>query len=312
MRFKELRSTRSFFASLAAVTLASTIVLIVIGSIVRVTGHGLGCPDWPLCHGRAIPPFLVSAWVEFAHRLFGGLVVLFIVALVALVRQHHRDDRWMNRTAVGISIFLSIQVVLGGIHVIYELPRWTGWIHTGVAMIVAGLVAVWVALTSSRLVRLNQRAAQWVRGARLSLWTAVGAGATFYLILTGSLVTRTGASLVCPTFPACGLAVTPDYLKSIVFVQMTHRYSAYVVASIVILILWHLVKEAGNEPVLRRFALVLASLIALQMSLGIVNVLFAIPMWSRILHLGTAATIWVVMVMLWVTLRPRDLRPATP
>jgi heme A synthase len=56
----------------------------------------------------------------------------------------------------------------------------------------------------------------------------------------------------------------------------------------------------------------LASLFALQISLGIVNVLFALPMWSRVLHLGTAATIWVIMVMLWVSLQLKDAPVAAP
>jgi heme A synthase len=311
-RIREVTSTRPFFASLAVVALVSTVALIMVGSIVRVTGNGLGCPDWPLCHGRAVPPLMLSAWVEFTHRLFGGVVAALIVALIVLVRRYHRGDRWLNRTAVAITIFLSVQVALGGIHVIYELPRWTGWIHTAVAMVVAGLVAIWVAATSPGMSRLNRRVAHMLAGTRLSLWTAVGAGATYYLVLTGSLVTRTGASLVCPTFPACGLAVTPDYLKNIVLIQMTHRYSAYVVTFTVILILWHLLRATRNEPGLRRFALLLASLFALQISLGVVNVLFALPMWSRVLHLGTAATIWVIMVMLWVSLQLKDAPVAAP
>ena len=80
------------FSSLAVITLVSPIVLIMVGAIVRVTGNGLGCPDWPLCHGRAVPPFLLSAWVEFLHRLFGAAVVLEVGALIVMSWRWFKPD----------------------------------------------------------------------------------------------------------------------------------------------------------------------------------------------------------------------------
>jgi heme A synthase len=308
-RIREITTTHAFFANLSVAALASTLLLIVIGSIVRVTGNGLGCPDWPLCHGRAIPPLLLSAWVEFFHRLFGAAVVLQIGILILLVRRLYRSEKWFFRTAVAASVALTVQVLLGGIHVIYELPRWTGWIHTAVAMIVVGLVAVWVALTRPALTRINRRSSAILRQSGLTVWTTIAAAATFVLILTGSLVTRTGASLVCPNFPSCGLALVPDYLQPIVLVQMTHRYTALVVAFTICLVTWFLLTRSQGDPDLRRFAGGLVALIVIQLGLGVANVLFALPMWSRILHLGTAGTIWVTLVMLRVALRPKKTVP---
>ena len=82
-------------AGLASSALISTILLVAMGSIVRVTGHGLGCPDWPLCYGRMIPPALTGAWVEFSHRMLGGLVSLQIVSLGVLIWQHYRNRPWL-------------------------------------------------------------------------------------------------------------------------------------------------------------------------------------------------------------------------
>lgn len=290
------------FSNLALSTLISTILLIMVGSIVRVTGNGLGCPDWPLCHGRAIPPFYLSAWVEFLHRLFGAAVVIQAAVLIYLSWRWFKPDKWIYRTAVFASVILTIQVILGGIHVVYELPRWTGWIHTGVAMLVAGAVAIWVAVSRPETRQLGARTAKLLQGTRLPTWTIIAAGASYILILTGSLVTRTGASLVCPDFPACGLETVPDNLQTIVLIQMVHRIAAFVVAFAIILTLWYLLRASNRDRGIRTVAWTLIALLALQFGLGISNVLLALPMWSRILHLGTAATIWVFLVLLSVTL----------
>jgi heme A synthase len=290
------------FSTLALTALISTIILIMVGSIVRVTGNGLGCPDWPLCHGRAVPPFLLSAWVEFLHRLFGAAVVGQVAALIVLSWRWYRPDKWIFRTAVAASMVLTVQVLLGGIHVIYELPRWTGLIHTGVAMLVAGLVAVWVAVSHPSTRELGARTAKLLEGTRLPLWTSIAAGATFVLLMTGSLVTRTGASLVCPDFPNCGLAVVPSALQSIVLIQMVHRIAAITVALAILVMLWYLLRASRSDQGLKVVTVTLIMLLTLQFALGISNVSLALPMWSRVLHLGTAGTIWVYMVILSVTL----------
>ena len=289
------------FSTLAVIALISTIILIMIGAIVRVTGNGLGCPDWPLCHGQAVPPFLLSAWVEFLHRLFGAAVVLVVGALIVLAWRWFKPDKWIFRTAVATTIVLAIQIALGGIHVVYELPRWTGWIHTGVAMLVAGLVALWVAVTLPATRRLGQRTAATFAGTRLPLWSAITAGATYVLLLTGSLVTRTGASLVCPDFPLCGLPVIPENLRTMVIIQMTHRIAAIVVGVGIILVLYFMLKASRQDRGVKRITLIFIGLLVLQLLLGMSNVLLTLPMWSRVLHLGTGATIWVFMVILSAT-----------
>jgi heme A synthase len=293
---------------LALSALISTIVLITMGSIVRVTGNGLGCPDWPLCYGRVVPPALTGAWVEFTHRLLGAVTSAQIVLLALVVWRRYRQRPWLFWPAVTAVGLLIIQVSLGGLHVIFEIPPVTGWIHTGVAMLIAGMVAVQVAGLLP--------AAQPLRGAalfanrRFAGWLSVTTGAAYLLLLTGSYVTRSGASLACPSFPLCGIAAR----NRLIDIQMLHRYAAFSVAFLTLaLVIWLVTRQEDRR--LARFAYVLGALLLVQLGLGASNVLLRLPIWSRVLHLAVAATLWASLVVLWslcCTRRPAPKNSRSP
>jgi heme A synthase len=294
----------SLLGTLALAGLLSTIVLIMVGSFVRVSGNGLGCPDWPLCYGQAVPPLGdAGAWVEFSHRLLGGIVGLQIAAVILLAWRHYRDNKIIWRTAVAAGLVLIVQVTLGGLHVLNELPQWTGLIHTAVAMAIAGLLAVLVAVTQPKLQQLVQERAALFDQTDLPVRAAVVAVLTYILLITGSLVTRTGASLACPAFPHCGVADIPESLSGLITIQMIHRIMAFYVAAAIIVIIHRLLKHGRQSKIVKQFAYGLSILLFLQFALGISNVLLALPLWSRVLHLGVGGSIWVVMVLLAVTLR---------
>src|SRR5438045_9693251 len=86
-------STQHWFRRLAWATAAATYLLIVMGAVVRVTGSGLGCPDWPLCHGRFVPPLETTAIIEYAHRLLGAVVSPLILALFSAAWLTRRRER---------------------------------------------------------------------------------------------------------------------------------------------------------------------------------------------------------------------------
>lgn len=290
--------------SLAVSALITTIMLVLVGSVVRVTGNGLGCPDWPLCYGQAIPPALTGAWVEFSHRLFGAATSLQIVGVGVLAWRNYRDDKWIFRPAALAVGLLLVQIGLGGLHVIMETPPETGWVHTGVAMLIVGLAAVVAASAAPVAQRLQRAGAGLFRDSRFRAWVSGTTAAVYFLLLTGSYVTRSGASLVCPYWPRCG--AHPEALRWMVNVHLLHRYTAYSIAALtVVLAVWMI--RRGAAPQLRRFAYWLLIVLALQISLGIGNVLLRIPVWTRALHLTVGATLWVSMVVLWsVTMRGRS------
>src|SRR5436853_7200461 len=72
------------YARVAYVALAALTLIVLTGAAVRLTGSGLGCPDWPKCYGKAVPPLETHAVIEYSNRLITGLVTLPALAAAAL------------------------------------------------------------------------------------------------------------------------------------------------------------------------------------------------------------------------------------
>jgi len=70
-----------------------TYALVVLGGVVRVSGSGLGCPDWPLCHGRPYPPLELHAIIEYSHRTTASLASLLVVLTAAAALMAWRQRR---------------------------------------------------------------------------------------------------------------------------------------------------------------------------------------------------------------------------
>src|SRR5262245_44661615 len=108
--------------TLVAVVLLA--VIIVTGAAVRLSGSGLGCPDWPTCDGRRLTPHSAddtNAMIEFVNRMFTGLVSVTVIVCVlgALIRRPRRRDLvWL---ACGLVVGVFLQAVLGGLTVLFEL-----------------------------------------------------------------------------------------------------------------------------------------------------------------------------------------------
>ena len=73
------------FRRLAVVTAVFAYLQIALGGVVRVSGSGLGCPDWPLCHGRPYPPADAHAIIEYSHRAVGSVTGVLIIATLFIL-----------------------------------------------------------------------------------------------------------------------------------------------------------------------------------------------------------------------------------
>src|SRR5260370_32797300 len=126
---------------LALVTAIFAYLQIALGGLVRVSGSGLGCPDWPLCHGRPYPPADPHAIIEYSHRAVGSVTGILIIATVVLAWVLFRSRRpivaWLATASL---IGVVGEGGLGGIVVANELPPRLVVVHLGLAMIILGFL----------------------------------------------------------------------------------------------------------------------------------------------------------------------------
>ena len=138
---RALPRTPQGFAALATAVVVVMWVNVASGALVRVTGSGLGCPDWPGCHGRPVPPMAGHALIEFSNRLIALTgIVLALVAFAAARRAG--ADRRNRRIALAIALLMLAQAPLGALTVLFDLNPLLVISHFLVAVVVVALSAV--------------------------------------------------------------------------------------------------------------------------------------------------------------------------
>jgi cytochrome c oxidase assembly protein subunit 15 len=139
-------SPRSF-QHLADSALALLFLIVLTGAAVRLTGSGLGCPDWPKCHGSLTPPLDTHAWIEFGNRLVSAIVGLVAAAAGVMAWRRRPFRRDLALVAALLPLGVLGQAVLGGLTVLYGLaPGWViGHFLLSMALLVGCVTLAWKA-----------------------------------------------------------------------------------------------------------------------------------------------------------------------
>jgi len=281
------------FQKLAAATVVTSILLVTIGVIVRATGSGLGCPDWPLCNGQIIPAFDdPKAWIEWVHRTVAVIIGFEVIGLAALALIDHRDRRLLvgaTLVAVGLVVF---QAWLGKETVRLGNSGESVTAHLASAMTLVGLL-VWIFVRSLYPARLATRGASQ----RFTLIAALGAGSVFALLLFGSHVTATSQWYVFPDWPLMNGTLFPTVTDTN-SANVLHRWVAIVVGLIVAAVFVAARRTRPRTRPIVRLAAIAAILFPIQAVVGGLQIMTGLSGWTQTLHLALGAVIWSLLVAL--------------
>ncbi len=286
-------TTSARYRGLVYLTLVLSFLVVVWGGVVRVTGSGLGCPDWPTCHGEFIPSLDTATRIEWFHRFLGiagglSLATLGITTLVA-----YRRQRRILALVVAAGVLYILQALLGAIVVLLELPdTWVTAHLANAELVLAVLTTLAVGVRWPSSIAGRERGAPWT-----SLLLAASVG-TFLLLLSGAYVRGDGASMACTTWPFCDNGAFP--LLGPPAIHMAHRWIAGIVGVVVLLACWQAWKHRREAEGLGPMAVATAIAFVAQIVVGALNPLTGFSPWALGAHPAVASLLWCCLVAMTV------------
>lgn len=313
-----MQNKTMFWAAVTALILS--ILVVMLGAYTRLTDAGLGCPDWPGCYGQMVLPSADTglqeaqkifpqipietkkAWTEMVHRYAAGtlaLLIFFIGFMTLYKRNQGMSLPW--HIPVALMLLVLFQAALGMWTVTLKLLPVVVMAHLlGGMLIVAGL---------SRLC-WQTGAPDVVAEPSWRPWVLLGLLIVFIQIALGGWVSSNYAGIACIGFPRCNGLWLPDlhFVKGFnlfspvganyqggildnevrVSIQFIHRVGA-VVTACYLLILSCLILIKSQRESIKITALCLIAIVLLQFLLGVINVIYLLPIQVAVAHNGVAA-----------------------
>ncbi|NQX33728.1 heme A synthase [Herbiconiux sp. VKM Ac-2851] len=281
--------------------LVVSILIIVTGGVVRVTGSGLGCPTWPTCDGSSIattPELGIHGFIEFANRALTGVLIVAVGWAIVAARLQKPRVRSMTRLAWSQFWLVVANAIAGGVTVRTDLNPWVVAMHFVMAM----ALLTTTTLTWHRAHRGQSAAVHIPRGVGLLAWVLVAV--TAVLIIVGTLVTGTG--------PHAGDSADVPRMP-FVWEHVTVAHGILGTLSLVLgVAVLVLVSRVPGATLARRRAATFVAVVLLQAVLGVAQALLGLPEWMVVLHLLGSALVWVGALRVLLDVHPQLWAPPAP
>jgi cytochrome c oxidase assembly protein subunit 15 len=281
------------YAQVTAVALAALALIVLTGAAVRLTDSGLGCPDWPRCYGKAVPPLSFHSLIEYGNRVFSasvGIVVLGAWVAAFLRTPRRRDIVW---TATLLPLGVLAQGILGGFTVKHELAPGFVMAHFGLSMLI--LIGA-VALVFRARAPDPPAAAPPRSRDRLTVWLVR------FLAVLGAVVLFVGTAATASGPHAGGsdgeLIHRLDFKgPGHTLVWVIHRHAT--LASLLglgVILAWFLAKRRARDEQLADALMVAGILMAAQGLVGTVQYELALPSDIVWVHVTLATITWIALL----------------
>ncbi|MBD8271493.1 COX15/CtaA family protein [Pseudomonas fluorescens] len=309
----------ALFATLLA------LVVVLLGAYTRLTHAGLGCPDWPGCYGFIsvpqspaqlahaelhFPDTPVEAgkgWAEMTHRYFAGTLAMLIALLAARACSHRRDPGQPVKLPLFVLMVVCTQAAFG---------MWTVTLKLWPQVVTGHLLGGFATLSLLFLLtlRLSGVLPALIVPRRLQYWATAGLVLVIGQIALGGWVSSNYAAVACVDLPTChgqwwpaadfanGFHLTqhigPNYLggqldsDARTAIHLTHRVGAVLVTLVLLGLAWQL-RAVG----MTRLAGLLLIALAAQISLGLSNVAFGLPLPVAVAHNAGGAALLLTLVL---------------
>ncbi len=282
------------FAKLCLVTDVVIFVLIIVGGIVRATHSGLGCPDWPTCHGNIIPSSDKHTIIEYSHRFTASIAGLLVLSLAIWAWRSFRRVPAIFYPAVLSFVLVLAQAGLGGAVVENDLPAGIVVVHLAMALTILTLLL----LLTATAISMTRPLAPTNASRGLARTALLASGVTLVLMLVGSYVAGAGYGLACSGWPLCNGQVLPDAGAVSVQVHFAHRFLAALVGVIILALAWQSWGQRDKAPVVFGFAVAAVVVFIVQALIGAANIWTDLADEVTAAHLAVGALLWTVLAVL--------------
>lgn len=278
----------------------------VTGSVVRVTGSGLGCPDWPSCFPTSLVPdprqdvALLHQWVEFGNRLLVGVVSVVALACLAAALATRPRNRRLTVLAAAMPAGVLAQAVIGGFTVLMGLAWWTVSVHFLVSM-----VLVWLAVLLVHTAGTNTAVTHPAGGDSAPATDRPAPPHIRRLVMICTVVLAallTAGTMVTAAGPHAGDSKTPRLDIAVPTLAQVHADLLFCFVGLLVGLGFALHAVRASRPVQLRFRILVATVVAqgvlggAQYALGVPETLVSLHVLGACLVTAATAAVWAATV----------------